>query len=86
MGPDRMDGTTTEHKNHGEEPASGRAPRALTYDEGKAAEAAFQGLPFNPEWSDTARKVYDGIVLAMGERQLAAMGESDLEKEYALGQ
>lgn len=83
MGPDRMDGTTTEHNNHGGEGGSGRAPRTLTYDEGKAAEAAFQGLPFNPDWSDAARKVYDGIVLAMGERQLAAMADSDLEKEYA---
>ena len=83
MRPDGMDGTTSEHNSHGKEPASGRAPRALTYDEGKAAEAAFQGLPFNTDWSDAARKVYDGILLAMGERQLAAMGESDMEKEYA---
>ncbi|MFO0774288.1 MAG: hypothetical protein U0172_06460 [Nitrospiraceae bacterium] len=59
------------------------APRPLTYDEKKAAEAAFQGMPFNPEWSDAARKVYDGILLAMGERQLAALGETDLEAAYA---
>ena len=82
MGPDRMDTTPAEQKNHGGEAPSGRAPRALTYDEGKAAEAAFQGLPFNPDWSDAARKVYDGILLAMGERQLAAMGDSDMEREY----
>lgn len=41
----------------------------LTYDEKKAAEAAFQGRPFNPMWSASARVVYDGIVRAMGNRQ-----------------
>ena len=40
--------------------------RQLTYDEKKAAEAAFTGRPFNPEWSDAARRVYDGIVGVMG--------------------
>jgi hypothetical protein len=40
--------------------------RELTYDERKAAEAAFTGRPFNPEWSDAARRVYDGIASAMG--------------------
>jgi hypothetical protein len=40
--------------------------RELTYDEKKAAEAAFTGRPFNPEWSETARRVYDGIAGVMG--------------------
>jgi hypothetical protein len=40
--------------------------KQLTYDEKKAAEAAFTGRPFNPEWSDAARRVYDGIVSVMG--------------------
>ena len=40
--------------------------KQLTYDEKKAAEAAFTGRPFNPEWSDAARRVYDGIVGVMG--------------------
>jgi len=34
----------------------------LTYDEKKSAEAAFQGLPFDPKWSPTARVIYEGIV------------------------
>jgi hypothetical protein len=34
----------------------------LTYDEKKSAEAAFQGLPFDPKWSPSARVVYDGII------------------------
>ncbi len=41
-------------------------PRQITHDEKKAAEAAFTGRPFNPQWSDAARIVYDGILTAMG--------------------
>jgi hypothetical protein len=40
------------------------APRPLTLDQKKAAEAAFQGLPFDPNWSPAAKAVYDGIVAA----------------------
>jgi hypothetical protein len=40
------------------------ATRELTYDEKKAAEAAFRGLPINPSWSAAARGVYDGIIIA----------------------
>jgi hypothetical protein len=39
--------------------------RDLTYDERKAAEAAFRGLPVDPTWSKSARGVYDGILSAM---------------------
>jgi hypothetical protein len=45
-----------------------REPRPLTYDESKAAEAAFQGLPFNPSWSAAALVVYHGITAAMATR------------------
>ena len=38
--------------------------RSISYDEHKAAEAAFQGRPFNPAWSQAARTVYDGILQA----------------------
>ncbi len=38
--------------------------RQLSHDEMKAAEAAFQGRPFNEAWSQAARVVYDGIVAA----------------------
>jgi hypothetical protein len=41
-------------------------PRQITHDEKKAAEAAFAGRPFNPQWSDAARIVYDGLLTAMG--------------------
>jgi hypothetical protein len=43
------------------------ASRELTYDEKKAAEAAFRGLPVNPSWSAAARDVYEGIIVALGE-------------------
>ncbi len=39
--------------------------RMLSHDERKAAEAAFAGRPFNPAWSDSARKVYDGLMHAL---------------------
>jgi len=38
----------------------------LTYDERKAADAAFAGRPFDPSWSEAARTVYDGILAAQG--------------------
>jgi hypothetical protein len=43
--------------------------RRLTYDEMKAAEAAFQGRAFNESWSQAARLVYDGIVAATRTRK-----------------
>ena len=39
----------------------GRQP---SHDELKAAEAAFEGRPFNEVWSRAARDVYDGIMAA----------------------
>ena len=46
-----------------------RTGRRLTHDELKAAEAAFQGWPFNETWSQAARMVYAGILDA--QRNLA---------------
>jgi hypothetical protein len=40
-------------------------PRALTHDEQKAADAAFGGRPFNPAWSASARKIYEGLTGAL---------------------
>lgn len=42
--------------------------RPLTNDEKKAAEAAFRGAPFHPTWSESARKIYQGISAAMVHR------------------
>jgi hypothetical protein len=34
----------------------------LTYDESKAAEAAFHGLPLDSKWSRHAQEIYMGIL------------------------
>ncbi|MGC3976266.1 MAG: hypothetical protein QM771_18050 [Nitrospira sp.] len=54
-----------------------RAQRDLTYDEKKAAEAAFRGEPFNPAWSAAAAVVYEGIASAMCRMQVASL--TDME-------
>ncbi len=35
--------------------------RLLTHDEHKASQAAFRGLPVNPNWSDAAKRIYQGL-------------------------
>lgn len=35
---------------------------ALSFDEKKAAEAAFRGLPVDPSWSLGAQSIYQGIL------------------------
>lgn len=54
-------------------------PKALTHDEKKAADAAFAGRPFNEAWSASARTVYDGIVKALPQREVAIPTPSDVE-------
>ena len=34
----------------------------LTFDEQRAAEAAFRGLPIDPAWSPSAQTIYAGIL------------------------
>lgn len=43
-------------------------PRSLSYDEQKAAEAAFQGDTPDEAWSESAKKVYIGISIAMAKK------------------
>jgi hypothetical protein len=40
-------------------------PRVLTHDERKAAEAAFAHRPLNPAWSESAKRVYEGLLQAL---------------------
>jgi hypothetical protein len=40
--------------------------RGLTFQEKKAAEAAFRGLPLEPQWSEKAKAIYEGIAKARG--------------------
>ena len=56
------------------------SPKALTYDEKKAADAAFTGRPFNEAWSASARAIYDGIVKALPHTDLAVPAPSDVEE------
>lgn len=51
--------------------------RPLSYDERKAAEAAFRGTPFDPQLSESARKVYLGISSAMANKRNEAFQEFD---------
>jgi len=43
--------------------------RPLTHDEKKAAEAAFKGSPFDPQWSEAARRVYLGLSAAIANKR-----------------
>lgn len=45
-----------------------KRPRSLSHDELKAAEAAFQGQPFNADWSQSARAIYEGLSAALRKR------------------
>lgn len=55
-------------------------PRELTLDERKAAHAAFEGRLFDPRWSQAAKRVYDGLVLALYTRHMepsCSLAETD---------
>lgn len=43
---------------------------SLTYDEHKAAEAAFHGLPLDPKWSLHAQEIYLGIFTVTNGRDI----------------
>ena len=59
--------------------------RQLTYDEFKAAEAAFQGCAFNEDWSEAARAVYVGIVTAKMKLKSRTRHETSTMEEGAPG-
>jgi len=42
----------------------------LTYDEHKAAEAAFHGLPLDPKWSRQTQEIYLGILAVTNGRDI----------------
>ena len=56
------------------------APKSLSHDEKKAADAAFTGRPFNTEWSATARAIYDGIVKALPHTDVTSSAPSSMEQ------
>ncbi len=63
---------------------SAESRRSLTYDEKKAAEAAFCGEPFNPVWSAAAGRVYEGIMMAKGTRALESSVDATVDSECVL--
>jgi hypothetical protein len=42
--------------------------KPLTYDEHKAAEAAFRGTPLNSDWMDSAQEIYACLSAAVAKR------------------
>lgn len=52
-------------------------PRPLTNDQRKASEAAFQGRPFDPAWSQSARIVYEGLINALGGKTIVPDFDQD---------
>jgi len=51
---------------------SSTAAPLLTYDEQKASEAAFQGLPLDLKWSGHAQAIYLGILAITNGRDIVA--------------
>lgn len=51
--------------------------RTLSFDEKKAAEAAFRGLPIDPTWSESAQAIYYGILAHTQGRNIVE--EAELE-------
>lgn len=47
-------------------------PRPLTYDEQRASEAAFLGLPSNPSWTQGAQRIYAQLTQAVAKKQSQA--------------
>jgi hypothetical protein len=57
--------------------------KPLTYDEHKAAEAAFRGYPPNEDWTDSAHEIYVRLSAAIAKRRainLDQAHEPDLEE------
>lgn len=59
---------------------------SLTYDEQKAAEAAFRGRPPDAGWSERALAVYHGIIAHTNGRDIVqAMNSVETEEELMVG-
>lgn len=51
-------------------------PKPLTYDEQKAAEAAFVGASSNPKWTEAAQLLYVRLSATVQTRSKEAIGAS----------
>ena len=57
--------------------------KSLTYDEHKAAEAAFRGYPPDADWTDSAKEIYVRLSEAITKRGTTALNPTskrDLEE------
>ncbi|HLA60633.1 MAG TPA: hypothetical protein VK626_00175 [Nitrospiraceae bacterium] len=58
-------------------------PKPLTYDEQKAAEAAFRGYPPTADWTDSAQEIYARLTAAIATQrttELNPTNKRDLEE------
>jgi hypothetical protein len=58
-------------------------PKPLTYDEHKAAEAAFRGYPPNADWTDSAQEIYARLSAVIATQRTTALNPTskrDLEE------
>ena len=51
--------------------------KPLTYDEHKAAEAAFRGYPPNDDWTDSAHEIYVHFSAAIAKRRATAFHQTN---------
>jgi hypothetical protein len=60
-------------------------PKPLTYDEHKAAEAAFQGYPPNADWTDSAQEIYARLSAAIAKRGTTALNPTSKRELEEVG-
>ena len=59
----------------------GRFPRALTFDEKRAAEAAFSGKPPCATWSQSAQRIYEGLIEALATRSYECLATDPHDRQ-----
>ena len=60
-------------------------PKPLTYDEHKAAEAAFRGYPPNADWTESALEIYARLSAAVAARRTTALDPTSKRELEAVG-
>jgi hypothetical protein len=59
-------------------------PKPLTYDEHKAAEAAFRGYPPDADWTESAKEIYARLSATIAARRAASLTEASKRELAAL--
>ena len=60
-------------------------PKPLTYDEHKAAEAAFRGYPPNADWTESAKEIYARLSETIAIRKASALTHASKRELEAVG-